>query len=551
MAAITQGSRGRRQTVNERIDSILDDFCRSSIVHPGAETDVQAVESKRLSQLYQVSLDDQFLKDRVHHLPSPVSRERQTAISRHMYSRERAALPPAASPLAVTKPTAPHNALPICSPIKASQSTSKLHQLQKLQPWYMGHNNVGTGPACTLHAKTKRYGARGAVQLSAAETVAGTVPTMHPTKLHPSPSLESGLANLAKFQHPNTWSPTLRGSPTMWSEEAAFVYGASLSFHNTRQPHVHPASKVKVQLRDVDPDALRVNEKTKAELKALESALLQEQQAERAKCAATRDVLDDVREQQRVELSKHVHHAKVPAKAMKEMTLIKTAGPARVAAISTKLMQCKYDLRWRTMFVLIDAMRRSVFNRPLLQELSLLLERIAEQGTRQKRANPFELSRDQCRELFAKEYPAFGESNVNLMYSSFDPTHTDCLDMRDVISTVKALRMSNANTRASSMKDVVMELLAMYAAASTVYVFHVLRVLCLFCTSTDDEDALVHRVETLFQLYRPFRHLHGRVDLDAVDAFLTEQSAIVDVFTDNLMARRRHIHTQTLHNSAE
>ncbi|KAF0738234.1 hypothetical protein AaE_008878, partial [Aphanomyces astaci] len=523
-ATTTMTTPGSRQTVNERIDSILDEFCRASIENPdgGADNDEKMEETKRLSQLYHVALDDRFLKSRVQLLPSPVSRGRQSAISRQKYSRERAALPPTAIALAVTPPSTIHqNAstdVPVYSPIRASQSTSKLDQLQK-QPWYMGHNNVATGPACTLQAKTKRYGARGAVQLTAAATVAGTVPALHRTKLHPTTSLGAGLQDLARFQHPDTWSPTLNGSPTMWSEEAAFVYGAPLAFHNTRQPHLQSTSKTKVPLRPADDHALHVNAKTRAELRQLHASLLQEQAVERTKCAASREILDDVMEEQQQRIKLSQHHAKVPAKAMKDWTLVPTTGPPRVAAISTKLMQCKYELRWKTvgyvsycktisrsprpciyMFLLVDAMRRSVFNRPLLQELALLLERIADHGTRHQRSNPYELTRDQCtsRDLFAKEYPAFGVANFNLMYSSFDPTHTDHLDMRDVISTLKALRMSNANTRASSMKDVVMELIGMYANASAVYVYHVQRVLCSFCGSTDDEDALVARITALF-----------------------------------------------------
>ncbi|RHY97578.1 hypothetical protein DYB31_009121 [Aphanomyces astaci] len=541
-ATTTMTTPGSRQTVNERIDSILDDFCRASIENPdgGADNDEKMEETKRLSQLYHVALDDRFLKSRVQLLPSPVSRGRQSAISRQKYSRERAALPPTAIALAVTPPSTIHQNggtdAPVYSPIRASQSTSKLDQLQK-QPWYMGHNNVATGPACTLQAKTKRYGARGAVQLTAAATVAGTVPALHRTKLHPTTSLGAGLQDLARFQHPDTWSPTLNGSPTMWSEEAAFVYGAPLAFHNTRQPHLQSTSKTKVPLRPADDHALHVNAKTRAELRQLHASLLQgttsnddvsnysstwevEQAVERTKCAASREILDDVMEEQQQRIKLSQHHAKVPAKAMKDWTLVPTTGPPRVAAISTKLMQCKYELRWKT-----------VVHNPGFVFPMRLMVCLSHAG----------------RDLFAKEYPAFGVANFNLMYSSFDPTHTDHLDMRDVISTLKALRMSNANTRASSMKDVVMELIGMYANASSVYVYHVQRVLCSFCGSTDDEDALVARITALFHMYRPFRNLHGRVNMDDVDTFLGDQSALVDVFTENLIARRRQVNSQSLH----
>ncbi|KAF0683954.1 Aste57867_24035 [Aphanomyces stellatus] len=531
--AATSPSRGRRrQTVNERIDGILDDFCRSSIVRP-EDADPQHHDSMRLSQLYEVSLQDRYLKQRVHALPSPISSDRQRAISRQKFSRERASLPPTAASL--TSSHATLELLPV-SPIKASQS------VPKLQPWYVGHNNAADGPVCSLQAKAKRYGARGAVQLAAVDTVAGTVPPLHPTRQHAF----EGLDNLGKFQHPNTWSPTLAGSPTLWSEEAAYVYGAPLAFHNTRKPHVEPAAKSKLPLRSDDDHAARLNGKLHAELAALEATLAHDQDQARATFAATRETLEAVMAQQRIKLSRHVHAAKVPARAMKDMTLVQTTGPPRVAAISAKLLHCKFDLRWKTMFHLADAMRRTATNRPILQELALLLARIVESGTRHQRANPYELTRDQCRELFAKEYPAFGLENFNLMYSSFDPTHTDHLDMRDVVATLRALRMSNANTRANSMKDVVLDLVGLYANEALVHVYHVQRVLALFCGSTDDEVHLEQRLATLFYAYRPFRNLHGTVTMDEVENFVTEQSALVDLFTGNLVARRRQVNSLSI-----
>ncbi|CAK4610651.1 unnamed protein product [Aphanomyces euteiches] len=192
------------------------------------------------------------------------------------------------------------------------------------------------------------------------------------------------------------------------------------------------------------------------------------------------------------------------------------------------------------MGLLIDAIRRSVFNRPLLQELGLLLERIVDRGIRHKLANPFIFTRDQCRELFAREYPPFGLTNFNLMYSSFDPMHLDQLDIRDVIATLKGLRISNSR----SIKDIlVTELIAMYANDTLVLVSHVQRVFALFCSSTEDEEALDRRLMTLFHPYRAFRNLHGTVTLDQVNMFLSQQSALVDLFTDNLVARRRQVNS--------
>ncbi|CAK4123100.1 unnamed protein product [Aphanomyces euteiches] len=511
----------RRLTVNERIDGVLDDFCRSSIVRHD-RADQQSHESKRLSQLYEVSLDDRFLKQRVQKLPSPISRERLAAISRQKFSREKADLPLTASTPNLTKPKHLEQ-LPV-SPIK---------QTNVIQPWYMGHNNVPDGPTCTLKAKMKRYGARGTVQLAAVDTVAGTVPALHKTRTHKFNSLD----DLAKLQHPDPWSPTLHGSPASWSQELASAdrpLHQSCSLKGFKSP-----IKFNTSL-DSDTCAQRMNEKARHETQALAKALIRDETVEREKYLESKAVLEEMLEKKRILMSQNVHQAKVPAKALMDMTLIKTTGPPRVAPISTKLCECKYDLRWKTMGLLSDAIRRSVFNRPLLQELGLLLERIVDRGIRHKLANPFIFTRDQCRELFAREYPPFGLTNFNLMYSSFDPMHLDQLDIRDVIATLKGLRISNSR----SIKDIlVTELIAMYANETLVLVSHVQRVFALFCSSTEDEEALDRRLMTLFHPYRAFRNLHGTVTLDQVNMFLSQQSALVDLFTDNLVARRRQVNS--------
>ncbi|EQC25004.1 hypothetical protein SDRG_17105 [Saprolegnia diclina VS20] len=536
--------RSRKITVNERIDHILDGSCRETICLPEDDATMlqRSRDSKRISDLYNVSFEDKFLKQRMTYLPSPIAKDRHELRSRLRLSREgyNCYSSSASAPSLLATPP-----VVVVSPIKETAQAN-------VTPWYVGRNNVPDVPTCDLAAKTKRYGARGTIQLLAQETTAGTVPPLTTTKYNaPSP-----LKVLGKFHTENAFAPKLTGSPAMWPEDAAFVTGPKLAFHNTHlatSSGVSPKKSVLTEPVLADEHLKRVDRATEKQVDVLKAALELEQEQGQEQLRLGRENLQKMLRKKQRELRRHpnVHHDKVPAKALREITLIKSLGPPRIAPIETKLVQSKYQLRWKTIFFLIDSIRRSVFNRPMLQELALLLDKITEWGVRHAVANPFEMTRDQCRELFMKEYPSFGVPNFNLMYSSFDPTHTDVVDMRDIIGTVKALRITNSNSTGSTMKDIVLDLIAMYANEGVVPARIIEKVLTMYCGSIDDETKVHDELTALYELhYRSFRSPKALVPLHEVLSFLSDQPSLIEMFTDFLRYRRRHMNSYTINGTS-
>ncbi|OQS02277.1 hypothetical protein THRCLA_05336 [Thraustotheca clavata] len=518
--------RNRKITVNERIDRILDGSCREAILLP--EDDEKAMQrtldSKRISDLYNVSFEDRYLKSRLASLPSPLTKERQESRSRLRFSRDgyNCYCSTASCPSLISTPST----VEPLSPVKATKAQ---------HPWYLGQNNTIETPSCNLPAKMKRYGARGTIQLLSHDTIAGTVPTLTSIKYNkPSP-----LKELGKVQKLNAWSPKLHGTPTLWPEEAAFVNGPKITFRNT-----HHATK-----SGVSPKKSILTEPVLAD------EHFKQQQAAKANLQASRDKLEKMlrKKQQYLQSHPNIHHDKVPAKALKEITLIQSFESPHVSSIETKLVQCKYELRWKTIFLLIDSIRRSAFNRPILQELTLVLEKVSDWGIRHNLCNPFEMTRDQCRDLFMREYPGFGVANFNLMYSSFDPTHLDIVDVRDIIATVKALRLSNGSAAVgTTIKDVVYDLIAMYANESTVQTKCIEKVLELYCGSLEDEAKIHNKLMALYDSqYRSFRNPKAQVHLEDVHAFLSNQPEFVALFSDMLRQRRRHMNSYTIHENKD
>ncbi|OQR84600.1 hypothetical protein ACHHYP_13185 [Achlya hypogyna] len=545
MAVAVPKQRSRKITVNERIDHILDGSCRETILLPEDDESMlqRSRDSKRISDLYNVSFDDRFLKQRMAFLPSPIAKERQELRSRQRFTRD--------GYNSFSSTASCPSLLPSSSP--AVTPVSPIKEAKVVQPWYVGRNNVIEGPTCDLPSKTKRYGARGTIQLLARETVAGTVPPLTHTQYNaPSP-----LKELGKFHKTNAFSPKLHGTPTLWPEHAAFVQGPKLTFQNTHQATASGVTVKKSFLTEpvpADDHLLRVDRAIDKQVSYLKTALAQEHDAEKDNLRASREKLGKMLRKKQRDLARHpaIHHDKVPAKALKEITLIKSLGPPRVAPIETKLVQCKYDLRWKTIFYLIDSIRRSAFNRPMLQELGLLLEKITDWGTRHRLVNPFEMTRDQCRELIMKEYPSFGLSNFNLMYSSFDPTHTDVVDMRDIIGTVKALRITNSNSAGSTIKDIVFDLVSMYANEQIVHARVVGKVFEMYCGSLEDEVAVRTKLNDIYEAhYKAFRNPKTLLPLDTIHTFLLDQPQLIEIFTEMLRQRRRHMSSYTIHGGVE
>jgi len=273
----------RRLTVNERIDRILDGSCRDSFEILD-ENGLTSRETKRVSHLYNISFDDRFVQQRVTVLASPITKERRSA-SKSSSSSQRGvfvSVGHSACSCDGDLPNGKHSPMiPSISPIKQKQSqTLNLDIDPELQvdesnnskfigkPWYIGHSNVAEPPQCSAEAKLLRYGASGAIKMLAFETVAGTVPPLHNTKMHHSKSLDA----LGKTSKVDEWTPTLHGSPSIWPEDSAYAYGPKLEFHNTRAANVEKRiHSYTTGVSEYGDRIHRVDKKANEELKTLES----------------------------------------------------------------------------------------------------------------------------------------------------------------------------------------------------------------------------------------------------------------------------------------
>ncbi|GLE02093.1 hypothetical protein PINS_up010931 [Pythium insidiosum] len=466
--------RMRKITVNERIERILhgallqiedrrlDSRGSSSSGGGGSRGESrEELELKRrtrqLSTLYVSSPQDKFIKARAAaELPAPKSVPKHLHLAKEPRSGTTEPTPsPSPSPSPVLAPVKPQRCY---AKLRLQEMAElELHEQQELErrqfrapdfsppkPWYKGYSSTSKAPSGTVDSKVRRYGAYGTIKMLASETAAGTAP---PFVLHASQSLNA----LAEHDRPDPWSPTLAGSPSTWPEDANHPHGAPLrstqrmlrcSSPDFRFP-THCVGHEAPDAGDAHYERMRVAHSQDA--RALELALDDEKARRRQEIRYNQEKLAHWKESLHFEpLSSKMDHAfvKVSTKRARELTILHTpefSSASRFQEQTAKLTEKRFELRWHNMALLLDVMRRTPCRRPVLQDIEKLLGLAYEMSL--KNVHAFELSRQQFWELLQREYGAVELQCVNRLFSSYDCSMEDRIDMRLFLGTVRALRV--------------------------------------------------------------------------------------------------------------
>lgn len=547
MAALSP-VRSRKITVNERVERILQgtlqiDEARAHVAV--AERDGSLNRAHQLSSLYSTSLEDPFLKSRTkaaalharaadtETVVTPIESSKGSPVKHRV-------IPPIVLTTAAGDPNrllGDHHhhhhdhshALPPTSPVKRCLSHQMLQAQRELEqasppraatpeelqrspvqpkPWYQGYSSHYSMPAGTIDAKTRRYGAFGTSKLRASETVAGTAPTF---ELHASQSLDS----IAFKNEPSAWSPQLNGSPCLWPEDTTYGHDSPLPTKMIRCPlpdHRFPTHAV-----GLDAQADAHLERTKAvhlqDTRELERSLEQEKELRRQEIVFNAAKLADWQARLHFEpLSSKLGHpfVKVKATRAKALTIVQTPGYSPLMRFSDqveKLSTTKFTLRWRNMAILLDVMRRTPCRRPVLQDIEKLLAMACEIGFRN--AHAWDLSRQQFVDLMLKEYPLMQRRHLNRLFSSYDVSMDDRMDMRVLLGTVRALRVQQG-----SLLEILCNALVDLDSTKRHVVSscdHLQTALSLCCSTDQEEQTMAILAQQLWkhmvQEYRPAKGL--------------------------------------------
>lgn len=539
--------RSRKITVNERVERILQGTLQvdeARVQAAVAERDGSLHRAHQLSTLYSTSLEDPFLQSRtkaaaLHARETDTEAATTTARenSRGSPAKHRI-IPPIVLTTAAGDPnrflgdnhhhqehslpqTSPVKPIVCCLSQKMLQAQRKLEQAsppraatpEELQrspvqrkPWYQGYSSHYSMPAGTIDAKTRRYGAYGTSKLRASETVAGSAPTF---ELHASQSLDA----IAFKNEPSAWSPQLYGSPCLWPEDTTYGHGSPLPTKMIRCPS--PERRFPTHAVGFDAKADAHLERTKAvhlqDTRELERSLEQEKELRRKEIAFNAAKLADWQARLHFEpLSSKLGHpfVKVKATRAKAVTIVQTPEYSPLGRFTDqveKLSATKYTLRWRNLAILLDVMRRTPCRRPVLQDIEKLLAMACEIGFRN--AHAWELNRQQFVDLMLKEYPLMQRRHLNRLFSSYDVSMDDRMDMRVLLGTVRALRVQQGSLLeilCSALAD--LDSTKRHVVSSCEY----LQTALLLCCSTDEEEQkMAAQAQQLWRLmvqeFRPAR----------------------------------------------
>lgn len=460
------GGRVRKITVNERVEQILqgslqieDENARNANRSPSRE----GFEARhhQISSLYSASTEDAFVRARVR-VAQSVPKPNPTPATPPNLSQRTRHVPPIA--FANTDVASNAVATVATSSIKPVRCLS-LHMLEqqrledehrsrlrdedghtepspvRAKPWYKGGYSSGHKiPQCSLDARVRRYGAYGTAKMLASDTSAGTAPHF---RLHESQSLDA----IAFDNAPSPWSPGLHGSPTLWPEDANYATGCKLEAHamlrcpspDFRFP-THSVGVVASDAHFARTKAVHAGDAT-----ALTQALEAEKAVRKTEITHNRHKLETWKSRLHFEpLASKMDHpfVKVDARRGKQLTILHTPAYSPASKYSEQLKQLaeqRFSLRWHNMAVLLSVMRRTPCRRPVLQDIEKLFALAYELAFRN--ANPYELSRQQYWEILTREYPDVEPRHGNRLFSSYDFTMADRLDIRVFFGTIRALRV--------------------------------------------------------------------------------------------------------------
>lgn len=507
---IDAGGRHRKITVNERIDRILLGSLQEedARVHGAPEDRDRARErSYQLSSLYSSSVDDKFLKTRAR---AARSHSRQRSVDEDERrsgagAGSRRSIPPLEVDDSfrefphLSSTTKLMLASPIKSvpgPVKQSKTNSDaLDGSSPKKPWYNTSNHPSNSACVTMDAKVRRYGAYGIVKMLAHDTYAATSP---PYKLRESQSLDS----LAPQNLPSAWSSPLRGSPTLWPQDATYANGSTLPTKMLRCPS--PVARFPTHsVGEVPPDERLERAKVvhKRDIRELETKFDAEKQARLHEIETNRAALEKWQQELDFKpLSSKMDHPIVRIKgkrAVKQMTILHTPQYSPESKFHDQVQQIsenKFALRWRNMAILLDVMRRTPCRRPVLQDIDKLFLLAYEFAF--KNANPLAISRQQFWALLQKEYPDVEIRHANRLFSSYDVGMRDAMDIRVFLGTIRALRVQQGtplDLLCASFHD--FDVTKRHAIAG---VDDFVAALSICCGSDEDEREMVARATSLW-----------------------------------------------------
>lgn len=544
------GGRARKITVNERVEQILQGSLQveDARIPANVEKHEAAVaRSRQLSNLYTSSMEDKFVKHRVkaRSVPKP---GQQTSTPSAASQQRTCRVPPIAVPNGFLP--SEHSKNIVASPIKPVRCLSQQMLAQQrredemhskhespvdaspvqAKPWYKGCSSNHKLPSCTLDAKVRRYGACGTIKMMASETCAGTAPQFC---LRESQSLDL----IAFKNEPSAWSPSLRGSPTLWPEDSNYATGSKLgSSAMTRCPSpdfrfpTHSVGKVEEDVHFKRTKAIHAQDTN-----VLEQALESEKELRRQEIEYNRSKLDAWKDSLHFEpLSRKMDHpfVKLNAKRAQQVTIVHTPEYSPASNYNThvqRLTEKRFPLRWRNMAILLDVMRRTSCRRPVLQDIEKLFALAHELAYRN--ANPFELSRQQYWDVMQKEYPGVEARHANRLFSSYDYRMEDRIDIRVFLGTVRALRVQQGTPieiLCLSFQDFDTTKRGVVASSD-----HFRAALSLCCGREAEESEMEIRANALwkkmaidFQLYRLQEQQHdGGEHRDGISPSTTEREA--------------------------
>lgn len=487
----------RRMTVNQRIDMELDGTFRNRKMNEkkSKATAQDMLSWKRMSVLYNVGVDNRFIKKRITKSPTGLVDE----------------LPKSPQRIASSSPSATD------FPFKELHSSTRT-----VTPWYVGYRNSTASTPHSPLAKAQRYGAQSTIQLLAVRS------NSPPANLNRCQSLDF----LDTSYHPDHYESPLKESPSLWPKESAHPTGGKLDFRITRanvaqpKPKAQPVLKVAVPRRQND------------ELKHLEKAWEKERLDRRKEMKKTTIHLKEVfekRKKERLEFAVRARH-KADTKPLHDYTLIHTPNKQVLRRETERIDEFKerrFELKWKYHARFNEILRQKSSRQPILRVIDKIISLALEKSV--DNINPYELNRDQFVSLLMNEYTSMTVTEASRLYSAYDPERQDRVDAREFVATLKALRLQG------SMKSVLLELFTTFDVTSKGHLYYALvkKIFILACDSIQEEAKIIALADTAFESETRRPKDHDVISRNEFKALVMGKSPLVQAFTESLKKHKK------------
>jgi hypothetical protein len=359
-------------------------------------------------------------------------------------------------------------------------------------PWYLGYNNQTDPTGDRPFAIIPRYGAQGTIQMLS-----------YDCQSIPAKQCQN-LDFLNKPSTVNEYSTALKKeSPSLWPGDSAYVSGTKLVFRNTRGATASSGVTFSTPgLTTYDERVLRADEVYQAGITELGVCYKDEKQEMNRQLTSLKKrtaIIAQNRLQTIQDFFPPVSTNKaVNLKSLLSCSIIHASSSSISSVLTRNEMDSKsliefqmrrFQLRWKYIRVFNTVMQRQRFHQPLKHNL----DRIMKLGIDLSLNNlhPFELTRLQFSDLILSEYPDMISQECGRLYSSFDPGRSDSIDIRDLIATLRALRVPNPS------KGILLDLFDTYDVnqEGELYLYLIKKIFNVFADSTQDEElmnSLIH-----------------------------------------------------------